>query len=238
MALKNEIHNEKPNKTINNDNLLENNELFDISHMEIVSAQNICENFNSITSVSGVNNTSATNNTLVNVDPNDNTLNYEVTSANYEEYCNQITTTDQNLPELPHNIPAPIVGGETSNLDINETDDAKKYWNGTPPTEIIRNEDYSNTSYSSDSEYIIQELSNNPSASQSNLNKENVENTSACESQPNEDNDVYYGNMQEGRKRNCVANANSWKRNHNKKLRMEGSAYLGYTRKDGKAKKE
>lgn len=45
---------------------------------------------------------------------------------------------------------------------------------------------------------------------------------------------IFHGDMKEGRKRSINADSNVWKRNKNKMLRMEGNSYLGYTRKNGK----
>ena len=40
--------------------------------------------------------------------------------------------------------------------------------------------------------------------------------------------------MSEGRKRRHRADKNGWKKNQNKKLRMKGKEYLGYTKPKGK----
>lgn len=47
-----------------------------------------------------------------------------------------------------------------------------------------------------------------------------------------------YGNMNEGRKRRHRADKNKWKKNENKKLRMEGKQYLGFTKRKGETMKQ
>lgn len=44
--------------------------------------------------------------------------------------------------------------------------------------------------------------------------------------------------MDEGRKRQRVVDSSKWKKHKNRKLRLEGEAYLGYSRKEGKVKQD
>lgn len=53
---------------------------------------------------------------------------------------------------------------------------------------------------------------------------------SLLEDEPSTSSGVYYGNPNEGRKRQRNSDPNNWKKNKNKKLRMQGEEYLGYSK--------
>lgn len=144
------------------------------------------------------------------------------------ETVNNSDTNDQNENLLLQKTPDELVEGEgpqNNDLDIEEYGDLLFQKN---QDELVEQEETQNNDASDIEEHgdlLLQEKQD-----------ELVEGEG---SQNNEASDIEeYGDMNEGRKRRHRPSQSEWKKNKNKKLRMEGKEYLGYTKPKGQVMKQ
>lgn len=144
-------------------------------------------------------------------------INFNVTPS--ENLQVDMDSQDRSSSHLHHSISDARIESESPSLLIN----LHSVTHFDPPaTANFSNESDTDTFHSSSCSYA-------PSSSSSDEESHNQIATTSSASQ-----NVFYGDVNEGRKRRKVRNMNEWKKNKNKRLRMEGKEYLGFTKARGR----